>query len=302
MNWKSFSVAIVTLFTATFASAQANLLNATSPEQIGIKTEQQMAADNNDNPLEYGYVDDRDLLWSKVVWEYIDLNERINLPLYYPVDTNNISSDRRSLYDTLLKGIRKGKITKIYDDSYFTTSMTVKEIEEKLVRIDTSDYAVDLLNEDPNADITDFIDTYNLEARHVVGFKIKGLWYFDKRQGELKYRLLAIAPMTPDVQTLGKEDELGESENLPLFWIYYPDARYIMHNATSFNDKNSAYPISYDHLLNARRFNSMIYRSENVHGNRDVSEYVRGNSLFQVLESNRIKEEIRSKEHDMWSY
>ncbi|WP_196889509.1 gliding motility protein GldN [Aureivirga sp. CE67] len=302
MNWKSFTVAAVALFTTGIASAQSNLLNATSPEEIGKKTQQQKDADNNDNPLEYGFVDDRDLLWSKVTWEYIDLNERINLPLYYPVDTNNISSDRRSLYDTLLKGIRQGKVTKIYDDSYFTTSMTIKEIDEKLVRIDTSDYAIDLLNEDPNADIRDYVDTYNLESRHVVGFQIRGVWYFDKRQGELKYRLIGLAPVTPDVQTLGKEDELGESEKLPLFWVYYPDARYVLHNAKAFNEKNSAYPISYDHLLNARRFNGIIYRSENVYGNRDVRDYVRGNSLFQVLESDRIKDEIRSKEHDMWSY
>ena len=26
-------------------------------------------------------------------------------------------------------------------------------------------------------------------------FKIKGMYYFDKRQGEMKYRLLAIAPI-----------------------------------------------------------------------------------------------------------
>ena len=69
-----------------------------------------------------------------------------------------------------------------------------------------------------------------------------------------------------------------------------------------FNNKNSAYPISFDHLLNARRFNSIIYREENIYGNRDVAEYVKGNALFQVIESNKIKDEIRNKELDMWNY
>ena len=58
----------------------------------------------------YGYIDDRDILWSKVVWEFVDLNQKINLPYYFPIDTANISNDRRSLFDTLLKGIRKGKL------------------------------------------------------------------------------------------------------------------------------------------------------------------------------------------------
>ena len=76
--------------------AQLNILNAKSPEEIGLKTDAQIAYDN-DNPLPYGYVDDRDILWSKTTWEIIDLDERVNFPLYYPIDTNNIGSERRSM-------------------------------------------------------------------------------------------------------------------------------------------------------------------------------------------------------------
>ena len=76
MNWKRFLFLMITVsFTAT-VSAQTNLLNAVTPAEIGVKTAEQLAADN-DKPLAYGYVDDRDMLWSKVVWEYVDLNELI---------------------------------------------------------------------------------------------------------------------------------------------------------------------------------------------------------------------------------
>ena len=150
-------------------------------------------------------------------------------------------------------------------------------------------------------DISEYIDRSNLTSQDIEGFKIKGLWYFDKRQGELKYRLLAIAPIAPDVQTMGRED-LDIDELLPLFWVWFPSARNLLHEMKVFNEKNSAYPISYDHLLNARRFSSIIYREENIYGDRDVSEYVKGNALFQVMESNKIKEEIRNKELDMWNY
>ena len=78
------------MISVNYASAQANLLNAISPDDIGKKTDQQLAADN-DKPMAYGYVDDRDLLWSKIVWEYIDLNERINLPFYYHIHDNSTS-------------------------------------------------------------------------------------------------------------------------------------------------------------------------------------------------------------------
>lgn len=299
MNKRTIGILILAFVMYSTTYAQSNLLNAKRPSDIGNKTAEQLAVDN-DKPLEYGYIDDRDVLWSKVVWEYIDLNERINLPYYYPVDTTNVSSDRRSLFDTLLRGIKGNEITEVYDDSYFTAKMTKAEINGKLFRVDTTDAGFDELNAGAT-NIDEYIDKINLTSQDIEGFKVKGLWYFDKRQGELKYRLLALAPVAPDVQTMGRED-IDVSEQLALFWVWFPDARNLLHEMKVFNQKNSAYPISFDHLLNARRFNSIIYREENIYGDRDVAEYVKGNALFQVIESNKIKSEIRNKELDMWNY
>jgi len=294
-------VLVTLLFVVSHANAQTNLLNAKTPSQIGIKTAEQIEADN-DEPLDYGYIDDRDLYWEKVVWEYVDLNERLNLPYYYPIDTMRISSNRRSLYDTLLRGIKNNEITEVYDDSYFTQKLTFNEIKEKLVRVDTLPEAFDLLNADPNANIDEFIDNYNLESSNIEGYKIKGVWYIDKRQGEMKYRLLAIAPVAADVQTLGRDDLGDVNEKLPIFWVFYPNARSVMHKMKVFNPQNAAFPISFDHLLNAHRFSSLIYKEENIHGDREVKQYVKGNALFQVLESERLKENIRNKELDIWNY
>jgi len=297
MNWRGF-LAICAIVLATNANAQANLLNATIPEEVGVKTVEQMAADN-DKPLPYGYIDDRDILWSKVVWEYIDLNEKINLPFYYPVDTNNISSNRRSLYDTLLRGIKNGEIVDVYDDSYFENKLTLNDIRGRMSRIDTSDAGIELLN--AGETLTDeYIDRRDLTAGDISGLKIKGVWYFDKRQGELKYRLLGVAPVAPDVNFIDAEG--GEDELIELFWVWYPGAREVTHNMKVFNRRNSAFPLSYDHLLNARRFVASIYREENIYGNRDVAEYIKGNALFQVLEADRLKDNIRNRELDMWNY
>lgn len=299
MKRNGFATLILVIFVAFVSNAQSNLLNATKPSEIGKKTKDQLATDN-DKPLEYGFIDDRDIMWSKVVWEYIDLNERINLPYYYPIDTTSVDKDRRSLFDTLLRGIRSDDISEVYDDSYFTTKLSKKEVLAKLARIDTTDAGIDELNAG-NTNIEEYIDRIDLTAQDIEGYKLKGLWYFDKRQGELKYRLLGIAPVAPDVQLMGRDD-VDLSEQLPLFWVFYPNARKILHNMKVFNQKNSAYPISYDHLLNARRFSYIIYREENMYGNRDVSDYVKGNALFQVLASEKIKDNIRNKELDMWNY
>jgi len=94
MNLKSFLLTLAGTFVITGSFAQANILNAKKPEEIGVKTEAQLALDN-DKPLEYGYVDDRDILFSKMTWEKVMLDERANFPLYFPVDTNNIGSGKR---------------------------------------------------------------------------------------------------------------------------------------------------------------------------------------------------------------
>ena len=273
------------LATTGFINAQANLLNSKKVEDIGKKNELQLAADN-DGPIPYGYVDDRDVLWSKVVWEFVDLNQKINLPYYFPIDTMNISTDRRSLFDTLIKGIKQGKIKEAYSDSFFTSKITQNEIDSRLSSI---------------RDENGYVDTIKLQTQDVEGYMIKGMWYFDKRQGELKYRLLALAPMGKDVQSLGVENV--EDDNLyELFWVFFPSARDVLHNAKVFNPKNASQPISFDHMLNARRFSSTIVREENIYGNRAIADYVRGNSLFQLLEANKIKENIRNREMDMWNY
>ena len=296
MKLKSFLLTVTTLFAVSGVFAQANILNAKSPEEIGVRTEAQKAIDN-DQPLEYGYVDDRDILFAKMVWEKVVLDERANFPLYYPIDTNNIGSNRRSLYDVLMKNIKNGKIKNIYDDSYFTAKRTLKDIQSALVKVDTTELGIEQLNAGEELS-PEYIDKREITAADIKEYRIKGLWYFDKRQAEMKYRLLGIAPVAPDVQTINEENP----DLVPLFWVFFPDARGVLHEAKAFNNKNSSMPFSFDHLLNSRRFNGYIYKEENVQGDRAITEYIAQNALMQLLESERIKDKIRDFELDMWTY
>ncbi len=329
MKVRNFLVVIVTVASSFASNAQSNLLNAKTADQIGMKTPAQMISDN-DKPLAYGYVDDRDILMGKTVWEIIDLNEKINFPLYFPVDTANIGADRRSLYDVLTKGIKNGRITEVYADSYFNTKKSLKDIEGALSRVDTTDGGRELINQYPddyrsrvvkkkvvtgsgkNKKVNyveetvgpkrtvpaEYILKQDLTAADVSQYKIKGYWYFDKRQSELKYRLLGICPVTPDVYTMNSD----EKDYIELFWVFFPNAREVLHEAKAFNDQNSALPISFDQILNSRRFNAIIYREENMYGDRDIKDYMKDNAQNQLLESERVKEKIRNFEEDMWNY
>ena len=296
MNWKNILLTAVSILTTISTFAQANLLNAKRPEEIGVRTDEQIKADN-DTPLPYGYVDDRDILWSKTVWEIIDLDERVNFPFYYPIDTVDMGSDRRSLFDVLMKNVKNGRLKDIYVDSYFTEKRTLDDLAATLVKVDTTDAGFEQLNAGEPVS-PEYINRRDLTAADVEEWHIKGVWYFDKRQGELKYRLLGIAPAAPDVNFIDDPSQ----PPVELFWVWYPSVRQILHEAKVFNGRNSARPFSFDHLLNSRRFNATIYKEDNVYGDRKIADYLKENSLFQLLESQKIKEQIRDFEQDMWSY
>ena len=277
--------------------SQANLLNAKVPQEVGMQV-----ADNQ-SPIAYGYIDDRDVLWSKTIWEIIDLNERINFPFYYPTINNGLlSNERKSLYRVLYDNIASGNITEIYSTSYFNESekLTFDDLTDILVSRNLSAEGISKSNAGEQVTEDDY-DTYKIETDKIVQYRIKGTWYFNKRLGELKYRLLGIAPDAPDVSTLSQGPEAMKDALVPLFWIWFPDAREALANSNVFNTRNSSQPITFDHMLNSRRFNATIYREENVYEDRQVNEYIYEDALRQLLESERIKSVIRDFEQDMWS-
>ena len=299
---------IGTLFCSPAVLAQANLLNARVPQEVGKLNEKQTEA-NDEAPLAYGYIDDRDVLWSKTVWEKIDLDERINFPFYYPSEPQNLGDERKSLFDVILQGIEDGRIKEIYadDGGYFKNKLTYQQVLDNLSFIgflpgyeQAANEGI-LTEEEINAEYGVRIP---LKSLHVTEYRIKGTWYFDKRQGELKYRLLGIAPCAPDKEILnpnGMPPGIDPDVLYPLFWIWFLDAREVLNESSVFNTRNSSQPITFDHMLNSRRFNALIYKEENVYEDRTVQDYIFEDALQQLLESERIKSVIRDFEQDMWN-
>ncbi len=277
--------------------AQINILNARTPQEIGHPTPQQVKEDHS-RPLPYPYTDDKDVLWSIQVWEKIDLDERFNLRLYYPVDTALATPGQVSLFDALMSGINSGKITEVYADTYFTEKLTPDMLKERMTYTDTMDAGIEQYNYEGKVD-EQYIRRMKITSAEIEEYHIRGVWYFDARYGELRYRLIGIAPVAYDLASVanGMDAELVE-----LFWVFFPDARETLHNYYAYNPRNAARPMNYDHLLNGRFFNTIIYQTSNEYGDRSIREYIHDNALRQLLESNRIKEMIRDYEEDQWNY
>ncbi|MCJ7934878.1 MAG: gliding motility protein GldN [Chryseobacterium sp.] len=298
-----------------FALSQT-ILNASSPEEFRKMREENKQKvgdtiiDKTVKPLEYGFVEDKDILKSMFVWEIIDMNDKINQPFYYDNPDGLLSTPTRSLYKLLLDAALSGKIEQVYNDENFVDKLTPEAIKKRLVNVKISDAAIDILNsgrqltEQEKKEYTDIIET---TTDKVKVLKIMGMWFIDKRDGQMKYRPLGIAAMGPDPAVQGVIGPDGKplasnDELIDLFWIFYPNARDILANNYVFNRKNSSADLSFDDIINARRFSSVIYKSSAGLGDGTIKDYIPRDADDQLEESDRIKTQILEMENDMWNY
>ena len=300
-----FRLIFILLFILSFnfGYSQANLLNAKSPDQIdNLRDEDEEA----DFALQYEDVNPEDILWSKVVYEFIDLNEKLNFPLLYPIQDGSFRESRKSLWKTIYDGIKSGKITELYEadnDKFLPNLKVIDKPETKYD--DIIDFYVDEEYRNGNP------EGAQLSSEDILGYNIKGIWYFDKKQSELKYRLLGIQPFGINIKDKVKAefDQREPTKNI-YPWIWYPSIREILHESKVFNDRNNNNRISFDDLMVNRRFSSFIYKYNNVYGDREISSYITkrdGETDYQhhlriLLESERIKKQILDFEIDMWGY
>ncbi len=278
---------ILSFFVCLSSYAQSNLLNAKKPSQIGYET-----VSSDKKSIDYPDIDDSDVLWSKVVYEFIDLNEKLNFQLLFPVNDEQYTSTRKSLWKIIRENVENGNIDEVFDvrNDNFLSSNRITGTEK------IKDFYGSKFTPGDSRP-----QTYAVSS-DITGYKIKGVWFFDKKHSEMKYRLLGIQPVGRNLKESGKEQGY--------FWIWYPSIRDILSNHMVFNDKNNNNRISFDDLLVNRRFSSYIYKYDNVYGDRTIRDYIRqrngeSNRQYQmrlIMESERIKKEILDFDVDMWGY
>ena len=284
---KSFIILILSFLFCLSSYSQSNLLNAKKPSEIGnelIKSDKKS--------IVYPEIDDTDVLWSKVVYEFIDLNEKLNFQLLFPVNDEQYTSTRKSLWKIIRENLENGNIDEVFDvrnDNFLSSNRITGT--DKIKDFYGSKYTPGDSRPQTYATSSD-----------ITGYKIKGVWFFDKKHSEMKYRLLGIQPVGRNLKEFGKEQGY--------FWIWYPSIRDVLSNQMVFNDKNNNNRISFDDLLVNRRFSSYIYKYDNVYGDRTIRDYIRqrngeSNRQYQlrlIMESERIKKEILDFDVDMWGY
>lgn len=238
----------------------------------------------------YTHVREADVMWHRRIWRVIDLREKINHSLYYPIQP---IQDRKSLFDVLKEGILEGTITAYNDaDDEFTVQLTKAEAKNRMGNWKESKQYDDFGEEIFGAADSTFQEYGSID---VVEYRVKEDWFFDRERSIMDVRIIGIAPALNII-----DENSGESKGKKLlFWVYFPEARYVFANYDVFNRQNDAEKRTFDDIFWKRMFNSYINKRSNVY-DRDNKEYLKGLDL--ILESDNIKEDMFNLEHDMWNF
>lgn len=227
-----------------------------------------------------------DVMWLKRIWRVIDLREKINHPLYFPVEP---IMDRRSLTQVVYQAVLEGTITPYGTlDDEFTVQLTKAEVEQSTTRVDTEF----IENEYGEIEPVPIKEEFN--PGNVKRYRLKEEWFFDNQKSVLEARIIGICPVAE------KFDENGDYKGeLPLFWIYYPEAREIFSKEPVYNVHNDAERRTLEDIIWKRRFSSYIYKETNVY-DRKIQDYKI--DLDLLLEGQKIEDKIFNFEQDLWEY
>lgn len=291
MNWKKqiFSMGMLCLL-ASFSFAQPidELIEPTESSDYNRTTTTgvidgivEKTIISETPPLRYDHIREADVFWEKKIWRVLDVREKMNKPFVYP---------ESPFVNIILEAAQTGEITVYHPiDDKFTTPLSQKEAQNIGVSIDTTE-VFDPVTFEPKLVITRNV----LNWEDIKRFRIKEVWFFDEETSTMQVRIIGIAPLREVF-----DDQGNFKYEQPMFWAYYPELRNALAREPAMNPLNDASRMSWDDIFEMRYFSSYIYKESNVYDRR-LQDYVSGVDL--LLEADKIKNEIFSYEHDLWSF
>ncbi|MDA9003835.1 gliding motility protein GldN [Flavobacteriales bacterium] len=242
--------------------------------------------------LDYPFVREDDILWSKTYIQRIDLRQRKNHPLYFPIYPVKVGGGevRMNFADNILQAVMEDQSITAYVDEYFDEVVSVEKIQKMLFSIDTS-----FFDDIDTGELRSEVDTIRVESKDIKELLIIEDRFFDKKRSMIDVRILGVCPVA---EIMNKETL--EVEKQKLFWVWLPEARQVLANATVFNTNNNMERLTYDEFLHKRLFASVITKETNLY-DRAIFDY-KSDRMRQLLEADRIKNDIRNLESDLWEY
>lgn len=252
-----------------------------------------------------------DIVWSRVVYRIIDMRDKQNYQLYFPVRPDN--PYYRNLFKVILDGVCGGGLTPYergrelkpkYDMILEPADLRANSILPKERDTDPNSYLIEV-----DAAGSPYInnDVFAEYSKDLLKYVIQEVVFFNKHTSRMYSKIMGIAPLysaNPD-----KVSARNGAQSLQfsiLFWVLFDELRPFLARQYVIPNGNETQRLTFDEFFAQKLYAHYLLGDDNVYTKMlldyekivDVEVY----EEFIKKEQQRIETEMLNFEQDLWEY
>ena len=244
-----------------------------------------------------------DVVWKRIVYRVIDLRDKQNYQLYFPMRANDVY---RSLFRTMLDAICKG--VPIYRPNAREIFPSFKD-SEKLEGDELSNkFAFD---KDPDNNLIKINpitkqakigeDQYYRYVQNQYKFLIQEIIFFDKHTSRMYSKIIGIAPIYPlHPDNSQSKNPMKFFQESILCWFAFDDLRPYLAHQNIIPNANETAGLTFDEFFAQKLYGSYLLGDSNMFNRMLLESELTYDKIHK--EQNRIETELLNFEEDLWEY
>jgi gliding motility associated protien GldN len=252
-----------------------------------------------------------DVVWSRIVYRIIDMRDKQNYQLYFPVMKND---QYKSLFRVMLEAAVNDSL-KAYDkierDIQPKNSVLSKDSLKNYFQICEKDTVNNTIRKTPliiSDSITQqpVISTYAYKdyVRNQLKFLIQEIVFFDKHTSRMYSKIIAIAPLyaltEANVTLDNTVDAWSYFQSSVTCWFLFDELRPYLARQFVIPNGNNTQRLTFDEYFAQKFYSDYLLGDSNLN-NRMLLQYLADPAKIRK-EQKRIETELLNFEQDLWEY
>jgi gliding motility associated protien GldN len=242
-----------------------------------------------------------DIVWSRIIYKVIDLRDKQNYQLYYPLRPNE---QYKSMFRLMLEAIVDG--LPVYRRNAREVRPTFNE------KVDEADLPLIFAYDDErDNDLIQFDsitrtlkigeDQYQQYIRSQVKFLTQEIVFFDKHYSRMFNKIIAIAPLNPNNPNNSRSKNRYEflRESI-LCWFSFDELRPYLAKQYVIPNGNETQRLTFDEFFAQKYYSSYLLGDANMFGRTMLDTYDTADKIKR--EQKRIEKELLNFELDLWEF